>query len=227
MVIVLQSFSQCLFAQTSGTINEGIDSAFIFTSPRPLIKDGKTEFINKNIIGFEILLSNSGFGAGGIYERILNNNYKLSAELFFQGVKNTDELEIWWDPGRYDYVVTDKIRRIYAIPLNLGINRYVSLGGLSKSFRPFFGVMAIPTYIWEMPYVSNWFDDVKDSKGHFRFGGGLQIGADFGAANTSLLSVKMRYTYTPFGDGGIESVIGSPIHNMGGFYISLTLGGYY
>jgi len=76
-----------------------------------------------------------------------------------------------------------------------------------------------------MPYADNWFRDVRYSKGYFRIGGGAQIGADFGALYTSLISVRMRYIYTPFGGEGLESVRDSPIQNFGGFYISLALGG--
>jgi hypothetical protein len=58
-------------------------------------------------------------------------------------------------------------------------------------------------------------------------GGGVQIGADFGAVNTSYLSVKMRYLYTPFGSDGLESMRDSPIFNFGRFYISAAIGGFF
>lgn len=68
---------------------------------------------------------------------------------------------------------------------------------------------------------------MKYSKAHYRMGGGVQVGADFGAMNTSYLSVRMRYLYTPFGGDGLESVQGSPIFNFGRFYISLVFGGFF
>jgi len=212
------------FSQTTGLPSNISDTTFIFTSPRPLIVDGSTTWTKKNINGFEIMLSNFGVGFGFIYERILNKNYKFASSLFFTPVKNTEELR-QWDPVYYDFRVPNKVRRISAIPLNIGMQRYVHIGNLSKSFRPFVGVLAAPTLIWEMPYERDWFRDVGFSNAHFRIGGGAQIGADFGALNTSLISVRMRYIYTPFGGEGLESVKDSPIKNFGGFYISLALGG--
>ncbi|MPN31534.1 hypothetical protein SDC9_179008 [bioreactor metagenome] len=125
--------------------------------------------------------------------------------------------------GYYILKVPNKIRRLYTLPLNIGMQRYISAGKLGNSFRPFVGAMAVPTLIWEMPYTQNWFNDVKYSRAHFRMGAGLQIGADFGAGNTTITTVKMQYIYTPFGGSGLESVIGSPIYNFGGFYISLGI----
>ena len=58
-------------------------------------------------------------------------------------------------------------------------------------------------------------------------GGGIQLGTDIGAVNTSYLSVKMRYMYTPFGGNGLESVVDSPIYNFGRFYLSLAFGGFF
>lgn len=224
-LLISCNFFTVAFSQTTGSPTISPDTNFIFTSPRPLISDGSTDFIQKNISGINILLSNFGVGFGLIYERIISKDYKFASELFFTPVKNTDELELIPDYNLYQYRVPNKIRRIYAIPLNVGMQRYIDIGSLGKSFRPFVGVLATPTFIWEMPYKSHWFGDAKYSKGHFRMGGGVQIGADFGAINTSFISVRMRYIYTPFGGEGLESVIDSPIKNFGGFYISLALGG--
>ena len=219
------AFSLSAETSSTGLSPTHLDTTFIFTSPHPLICDGSSEFSQKNVAGFELLLSNFGVGFGLFYDRILSKEYKFSTELFFTGVKNTDELK-YIDYYFYDYRVPNKIRRIYAIPLTVGIQRYIDIG-MSKSFRPFFEVMAVPTLIWEMPYNDHWFSDVKYSQSHFRIGGGMQIGADFGAVSTSFLSVRMRYIHTPFGGGGLESVINSPIKNFGGFYISLALGGFF
>jgi hypothetical protein len=201
------------------------DTTFIFTPARPLIASEKTQILYKNVAGIDLLFSNSGVGVGLFYDRIFNQDYKLITEIYFSGIKNTDELEYIWDPIQYTYIVPNKIRRLSVIPLSIGIQRYIGIGNLSKSFRPYISLVATPTLIWEMPYKSDWFRDVKYSKAHYRMGGGIQIGADFGAINTSFISFKMRYIYTPFGEDGLESIIDSPIHNFGRFYISLSLGG--
>lgn len=205
------------------------DTNFIFTSPHPLIIDENQSILYKNVIGIDLLFSNSGVGIGFFYDRSFNKNYKFISEIYFSGVKNSDELEYLFNYDRYDYIIANKVKRLYILPLSVGVQRYINIGNLTKSFRPYIGIVATPTLIWEMPYNktadNDWFDDVKLSKPHYRMGAGIQIGADFGAINTTFMSFKMRYIYTPFGGNGLESVKNSPIYNFGRFYISLSLGG--
>ncbi|MDR0926335.1 MAG: hypothetical protein LBO69_01030 [Ignavibacteria bacterium] len=198
---------------------------FIFTSPRPLITTDKQANIYNNTSGLDLMLSTSGIGFGIFYDYAITSDYKFISSVFYSGVKNTDEIEYLFDYNQYDYIVYGKVRRLYDIGINAGIQRYINIEHLSKSFRPYFAFLITPTLIWEMPYISDWFSDVKYSKAHFRFGGGVQVGAEFGAVNTSQINVKMRYTYVPFGGDGLESVADSPIHNFGGFYLMLSIGG--
>ncbi len=226
---ILFSFS-VLAQQTADTIPYySEDTTFIFTPARPLIAAEDSKNLYNNVAGLDILLSNSGIGIGVFYDRILNQDYKIITEIYFSGIKNTDELEYLFDWGIYDYVIENKIRRLYVLPLSIGIQRYIDAGNMTKSFRPYISLVATPTLIWEMPYGKpegkNWFYDVRYSKAHYRMGAGFQVGADFGALNTSFISFRFRYIYTPFGAGGLESVIGSPIHNFGRFHLSLSIGG--
>jgi len=208
------------------TYSSAKDTIFIFTPAHPLIIDAETQtLLYNNIAGIELLFSNSGVGVGFFYDRIFNNDYKLITEIYFSGIKNSDELAYLFDWDRYDYIVQYKIKRLYVLPVSVGVQRYIDIGNLSKSFRPYISLVLTPTLIWEMPYKNNWFYDVKYSKAHYRIGGGIQVGADFGAVNTSFMSFKMRYIYTPYGGEGLASIIDSPIYNFGRFYISLSLGG--
>ena len=206
------------------------DTTFFFTPARPLIENEESQMLYKNIAGLDLLFSNSGIGVGVFYDRILNKNYKFISEIYFSGVKNTDELAYSFDYYLYDYVIKNKVNRLYILPVSAGIQRYIDIGNLSKSFRPYISLVVTPTLIWEMPYVLNdmvvdWFRAVKYSKAHYRMGAGVQIGADFGAINTTFMSFKMRYIYTPFGGDGLESIMGSPIYNFGRFYVSVSFGG--
>ena len=225
-------FSQTiLFSQTIEEPTTGLptsprlrDTIFIFRSPRPLIEDENAISAKKNIGGFTLLLSGSGVGFGMVYERIFNNDFKFNSELFFSVARNTDELE-YWDSFFYDLRVANKVNRLYIFPLSFGVQRYIDIGHMTKSFRPYFGVLVGPALIWRMPYESDWFSDVKYSKADYRFGGGVQFGADFGDINTSLISFKIRYTFIPYGGDGIESIKDMPIKDFGGLYLSLIVGG--
>ena len=201
------------------------DTTFIFTPARPLIITDKDKALYNNVAGLDILFSNSGVGLGVFYDRILKQDYKIITEIYFSGIKNTDELEYLFDYNKYDYIISNKVRRLYILPLSAGIQRYINIGNMTKSFRPYISFVVTPTLIWEMPYEKDWFRDAKYSKAHYRMGGGVQVGADFGAINTSFISLKFRYIYTPFGDGGLESIADYPIYNFGRFYLSFLIGG--
>lgn len=131
------------------------DTVFVFTSPRPLIADANSTIIDKNVGGGDILLSNSGVGLGVFYERIIDEDWKFVSELFFSPVRNTDELEYLFDYNRYEYIVAGKVNRLYILPAIFGVQRYINIGELSKTLRPYIGIVASPTLIWEMPYISN------------------------------------------------------------------------
>ena len=235
LIIFILNFSPSIFAVQNTEISPGdpiIDTLlenndFVFYSPRPLIIDEMSQYIHKNIIGFDIMFSNSGFGFGLFFDRIINQNYKIISEIFFTPIKNSQEIASIWDWNRYEYLVNGKINRLYSIPLIIGVQRYIDIGTLTKNIRPYLMLGVNPTLIWKMPYESTWFDDVGSSKALYRMGYGFQIGTDIGTINTSFISVKIRYMYTPFGGDGLESVKGSPINNFGRFYLSLALGGFF
>jgi len=202
------------------------DSAFIFSSPRPLITTDEELQIKSNSVGFELLFSDSGLGIGCQFEHFFSINYRINYGIAFSGKRNTDEIE-FWDYSTNNYVIPNKINRLFIIPVNIGLQRQIIFEDLAKSLRPFIGISAIPMLIWKMPYKADFFNEIKDSKFHFRAGIGAAVGADFGAFNTTLLSFKIKYNYVPWGKNGIESVKNIPINNMGGFFLSLTLGGFF
>ena len=202
------------------------ENKFIFKSPRPLIESEDFAQNKRNSGGLEILLSGSGIGVGGQFERIVSNNYKINYGLFVSGKRNTDEIE-YWDYEARNFVIPNKVNRLFTVPINIGIQRSINLKDLSKSFRPFIGASAINMIIWQLPYKADFFNEIRDGKFHYRFGGAAYIGADFGAFNTALISFKMKYCFVPWGSNGIESIKNFPIKNMGGFFLSLTVGSFF
>jgi len=100
LIIFILNFSPSIFAVQNTEISPGdpiIDTLlenndFVFYSPRPLIIDEMSQYIHKNIIGFDIMFSNSGFGFGLFFDRIINQNYKIISEIFFTPIKNSQEI---------------------------------------------------------------------------------------------------------------------------------------
>ncbi len=201
-------------------------SNIVFTSPRPLIEKNDLSQIKLNSVGLELLLSGSGVGIGCQLERILSKNYNLNYGFFFSGKRNTDEIEYWNYEGR-NFSIPNKVNRLFTLPFNCGIQRAIQFVDLAQSFRPFVGVAAMPMLIWQLPYKADFFNEVKDAKLHFRAGGSIYIGANFGDFNTALISFKIKYNFVPWGGDGIESIRDFPIKNMGGVFLSLTIGKFF
>ena len=222
LVLTIAACTSNLYAQTY--YDADADTVLVFESPRELVISDDIRQIKPNTFGIELMFSGSGFGLGIQFDRILSSNYKLNYGLSFSGKRNTDEIE-YWSYDYNDYIVPNKINRIFIIPVNIGLQRYIKINGLENSFRPFASLSAIPMGVWVMRYRADFFNEIKDSKFHFKAGGGVAVGADFGDVNAALISFKIKYLYVPWGGDGIESIRDFPIKNLGGIFLSLTLGG--
>lgn len=228
ILLILVLFSNVLYTNNSIAqyYDAEADTIIIFEAPNDLINTNNIMQIKSNSIGLEFLFSGSGFGIGTQFERVLSSRYKLNYGVAFSGKRNSDEIE-YWSYEYNNYIIPNKINRLFVIPMNIGLQRYIEIESLENSIRPFFGISAIPMFVWKMPYKADFFNEIKDSKLLFRAGASAFLGAEFGAFNTVLVSFKVKYLYVPWGGNGIESIRNFPIKNLGGIYLSLTLGGFF
>lgn len=201
------------------------DTAFVFSSPRPLIlSDEEARF--KDFMGFDLLLSENGFGAGYFLKKQFTPNFSAFMSLYISGAKNTDEFEHWiWDEGENAYVwkVEDKVNRLFMFPLMLGVQQNILGESLSDSFQPFLNCGLGPTFILSTPYSKEFFSSFGSADGYTRFGCFAGLGANIGVTAKSYIVLSGRYYYIPFGGNGIESVKNKPITNFGGFFLSASM----
>jgi hypothetical protein len=208
------------------------DSVIIFEPARPLVTMEEMQGAIKNAWGLDLLISDEGFAFGLFYIRDFSNSLSGFANFYFSNARNTDEFE-FWDPYYREYRITNKINRLYKIPISIGFIQYLFRNSLSESLQPYITGGISPTLIISNPYTAGrvpngekvgWFSSWNESQTYFRFGGFLGIGAYFGAMNNGLIGVHAKYYYTPFGGDGLESVFGSPLDNFGGFFLGLSIG---
>ena len=213
-------------AQSKGeTIpNLPVDTAFIFTSPRPLINNEAPETQWKNAWGVDVLFSNNGFGMGIFYNKLIKNDLYWFTSLYISGARNTDEMEVQ-DPITYDVYIPGKINRLFMFPLTIGLQKFVLTDFLTESLKPFISAGIGPTLIISTPYSKEFFSAFGDARAYGRFSTFVGVGAYFGSFGKSIMGVNLRYYYIPFGGNGLESVINSPIKDFGGVFLSLTFGG--
>jgi len=218
-------------AQVTGEDPEAFDSTIVFESPRPLLDVDAKRKPATSAVGIDLLFSQSGWGLGGFFQTKLADNLSLFTHLGFSGARNTDELEnAWYGPIP---VVANKVNRLFIIPVTAGVQYRLFSESLQESFRPFVSAGLSPTFILATPYLKDglyyeFFSSFGHATSYTRVGGVFGIGSFFGDPRKgSLIGVQLRYFTIPFGDGGLESMRGSPISNFGGIFLSLTVGHQY
>jgi hypothetical protein len=202
------------------------DTLFVFKPARPLIDKTATADRYDDAFGIDILFSNSGFGLGGFYQRLLTSKLAGFVNLGITGSRNTDEFPQWMtdpeDPTQLIYDVKDKVNRVYTLPLTLGVRYRVLENALVDNFRPYVNAGAGPTMIVALPYQYDIFSSVAHASAFFTGAAFAGVGADFGNGRPTL-GVNIRYYYIPF-KPGVESLRNTPITQFGGIFLTMNLG---
>lgn len=163
-------------------------------------------------IGATILLTNYGFGLGGVYRQALGESTSFVAEVTIGSGKDEREQEFF--VGFFgDTVVPFKRSNFLILPLHVGLERRLFRSSVEDGFRPFMQVLGGPAVGFQWPY----FDDenrdgVRDSgedklgilsglgDGSFRagLGGTLAFGAYFGESRRATQGIRIGYTASYF-----------------------------
>jgi len=232
-IIILSTF---IYAQDKGGPPPfAPDSVIIFESPRPLITTQDNLKTPNGGWGADLVLSDSGFGVGFFLHTFLSQKLMLHSSLYISGARSSDEFDelIIDNEGYYVWQVRNKINRLYKFPLMVGLQYFLFQEDLSESFQPYLSVGGGPTLILSTPYTYNripngevmdWFKSFSYADVYTKFGGYIGIGSYFGSFAGNIMGVNIKYYYVPFGDNGLESILGLPIQNFGGVFLSLSLG---
>lgn len=163
-------------------------------------------------LGATILLTNYGFGLGGVYRGAVGEATSLVAEVSVSAGKDDREQEFF--VGFFgDTVVPFKRSYFLMAPLHVGLERRLFRAAIEDSFRPFVQALGGPTLGFQWPYFE---DENGDgirggderklgalsglSDGSFRFGVGatLAIGAYFGESRRATQGVRIGYVGSYF-----------------------------
>ncbi|HLF20786.1 MAG TPA: hypothetical protein VI704_08340 [Bacteroidota bacterium] len=237
VLFTIFSFSVLGFGQVPKT-----DTTIIFQPANPEILQKSDYKPMLNAWGFDILISNNGFGAGIFYRREFSDDFAGFVNLAISDVKDDAEFE------RYDYlgnsIVPYKKNRLMLFPLVAGIQYRVFRDDIVDNFRPYFTAGIGPSMVFVAPYATKevisgpggftltqynqveFFSSLKYGQAKYTLGGFIGLGAYFGMDKGSLSGINMRYYLAPFSNG-IEVMEGGYIKNFGGFYITLSFGSLY
>lgn len=193
--------------------------------------------------GFDIMISNNGFGAGGFLRHEFSENFSGILTLAISDVKDETEVEYYDIFG--NSVVPGKKNRLIMIPLVAAVQYRLFREDIMDNFRPYISAGIGPTMMFVAPYAFT--ETITDSAGTFRVtstkeveffeslgygqakytvGGYLSAGAYFGAPYGTLVGLSIRYYFVPFPQG-IEIMEGITVKNFGGFYITVNIGSFY
>jgi len=216
------------FAQIPGKTPQVPDTLIIFEPAEPLTVNVEGKRNATQAIGLDILFSGSGWGIGMFYHHKIGDNITAFGNFAFSPRRNTDEFENAW-LGSVP-VVSNKVNRLFMLPITLGINYRLFSESLQESFRPFLSVGVTPTVIIQTPYIQDgiyyeFFNSFGYATTYVRMGGMISVGSLFGnPAEGNVMGVMVRYYSIPFGGNGIESIQDNPITNFGGIFLSLSVG---
>jgi hypothetical protein len=176
-------------------------------------------------LGGQVLLTNSGFGLGGYYQKALSPSVSLLTELSLGAGKDEREVAFFDRFGRRD--IPNKANYLLMLNFNMGLQKYLFQESIEENFRPYFQFSFGPTFGWEYPYFEDCDGDQAYSpiadcdgdgesdgertfdslgsirRGHMNFGlgGTIAIGAFFGLSTSVSQGVRFGYTFTYFTEG--------------------------
>jgi hypothetical protein len=163
-------------------------------------------------MGFEVLITNSGFGLGGYFRQAIGTQTSFLGEISIGTEKN--EREVKFVGLRRNYV-PDKANYFLRMPIKFGLQRRLFEDDIEDNFRPYLQLSTGPTLGWIYPYFddengNNAFDDGERQydgfgslfKGSFRFGfgGTFGLGAYFGESKRLAQGVRIAYSFNYFFD---------------------------
>ncbi|MEZ4700575.1 MAG: hypothetical protein R2834_09630 [Rhodothermales bacterium] len=162
--------------------------------------------------GFEVLITNSGFGLGAYVNGAVGSRTSLALEMNIGSEKSEREVRFL---GVGQNFIPDKANYFLRVPVRLGIQRRLWKEYIEDNFRPYAQLALGPTLGWEYPY----FDDDNENgtydegerryegfgsllKGNVRFGFGgmIGLGAHFGENRRVSQGMRIGYSFNYFFD---------------------------
>ena len=163
-------------------------------------------------IGASLLLTNYGFGLGGLYRNAVGETTSLAIELSVSAGKDEREQEFF--VGFFgDTVVPFKRSYFLVTPVHVGVEQRLFRASIEDSFRPFVQVLGGPSFGFQWPYFNdvnaNGVRETDEEKlgvlsglgeGSFRWGVGatLAVGAYFGESRRNTQGFRIGYVGSYF-----------------------------
>jgi hypothetical protein len=210
------------------------DTAIVFRPFKPQLVTEALFQQRMTAWGFDLLISENGFGLGGFYRREFTDDLAGTITFAISDVKDDGEVEY------VDYLgqssIPGKKNRLVMLPLMFSAQYRLFRDDIVDNFRPYITAGAGPTTLFVSPYARfvdyggtvfqekiDFFESLKYGKAHTTVGGFIGAGAYFGRDRTNVMGLSVRYYFIPV-KNGIEVMQGGFVKEFGGLYITLHFG---
>jgi hypothetical protein len=184
-------------------------------------KDSLTP-VKQNVHSWAIgmLYAENGFGLSGTYSRRLGRTTDMMFKLSVSGVKDPNEVEY------YDYYgnsyTRDKVNRVFATTLNIGLKHNVFFDDIEGNFKPFVKVGVSPTFIIITPFERGFFNSFAYAQSSYGMGLYGGIGLEYYESKSIGMSIGIDYSYIQVLGREVSSVKDKNITNVGGIQFSFN-----
>lgn len=242
----MKSLGSFLFAilltVCSVAFGQDTDTSIVFQPANPDLINASTYTTPTDAWGFDVMVSNNGFGAGGFFRHEFSDELSGIVMLGISDVKDEEEVE------HFDFfgnsIIPGKKNRLLMLPLMFGVQYRLFKDDVMDNFRPYVSGGLGPTMILVSPYAYyrtvagpngetitlteevDFFKSLGQGQAKYSLGGFVAAGAYFGSPYGTLLGLSIRYYYSHFPQG-IEILTDRRVKNFGGFYITLNVGSFY
>jgi hypothetical protein len=215
------------------------DTSMVFRPSHPALVAEPMFSQRMSAWGFDLLLSDHGFGLGGFYRRELTDDLAGTITFAISDVKDDGEMEFMDYYGQT--YIPGKLNRLLMLPLMASVQVRLFREAIVDNFRPYLTAGAGPTMLYVSPYARlvpiqlgdgsvyqqaekvDFFESLKYGKAHTTIGGFIGAGAYFGQDRSNVMGVSIRYYFIPVSPG-IEVMQGGYVKEFGGVFITLHFG---
>lgn len=168
----------------------------------------------RNQFGLSVIYSDKGYGLSGGYFKPVSHSSDLFLNLSFTGVSDNREFE-YFDYYGNSYI-QDKVKRVFMIPVNIGIQHYMFKDDIENDFKPLVNIGVTPALVLTNPYDKSYFNAFGYFQAAFAIGGFAGVGIEFESSKNLAFSMNFRYFYLPVVSGDVISIKNSPMKDLGG-----------
>lgn len=170
-----------------------------------------------------IMFSEGGIGLGTFYRYSFSQKVTGILDLSMSESKDDREFE-YINPYTGQSFIAGKKNRVFVLPLSLGVQYRIFEGSLTDNLRPYISAGAGPTMVMTTPYEKEFFNAFGDAKTYYALGAYVGFGANFGLSKKSLIGLNVKYHYMRLFNGGVENMEMKKREQLGGFYLTLSIG---